>query len=207
MPNDKPANDISLQVATSTLTMTTTAKVADPAGLMLLYLAFLGDADRTAAAAGVDVNDVRELASLNRWDLRVTQLRVVKRNEGADAFAQELNRTQNLVQAFRLRGIIDSVVKLISSSPSELDAFLTQVSPKGGKIKTMKPLMELTKAAQVVQSLTYAALKDTVRERLKEEQEGTDADGRVSLAILRALASKVADEIPELPPSEPKQIS
>jgi len=161
----------------------------DRSSILQVYLAFFGDVEKTAATLGIEVERVEKLATGENWSRKVESLRKLRQDKGADALARELNRTANFVQAIRLRKLLDRVIRKVSRGRNFED-FVNQHGRNASNISLKAPL-ELVKACQVVQDMSYAALLDTKGERSKEgSSESADS---ASLSVLRALTAGASE--------------
>lgn len=154
----------------------------DNSTIFLTFLSFLGDVPKTAAALGITQSFISDLAVKEAWAPKVEALLVLKREQGADALARELNRVVNYVQAVRLRNIIDRTLRRVTADDDAFENFITNHGKENSNT-TCKTLAELMKAAQIAHLMTYAALGDTCGERIQR-----DDDTGVSSGLLRSLA-------------------
>lgn len=164
----------------------------DEANIMLLYMSFLGDIPKVAAAANLRPDQVVAMAAAKGWDKRVAVLTNVRDAHGAEAMAKELNRTVNLVQALRLRSLLDAIIRRTTRNKVNLDRFIEiEKRDRTGRVVatqlSMRNAVELVKAVEIAQRLTYTALGDSLGERNAASAEG--GDSKVSLGVLKALAA------------------
>jgi len=168
----------------------------DYSKLFLIYVSFLGDVERTAAAAGLDQKLVEQIAITDEWVAKVQSLSTVRKDQGTEAFAKELNRTLNFVQSVRVRNLLDKAIKRLTDNEQDFVDSITAYSSghKGPAMRNVsgKALLDFTKACQIVQSMTYAALGDVPAARVTGDD---DAGGAApSLAVMRAMTQLVIDE-------------
>lgn len=124
------------------------------------YLYTNGDVYRTALLSSTEPQVVKQLASEHDWASQLTW--IAKPGAGPDDDERrKLNRETNYLQAVQLRAIVDRVIgHLHEGGPEALSGFLETLDKKGKPVPSMKPLLELTKAAETVQAMTYASLDD-----------------------------------------------
>lgn len=166
----------------------------DYSKVFLTYVSLLGNCDQTAVACDLDPTQVRILAERDNWDVKVTALLAVKERQGAEAFARELNRTANFVQALRCRNLLDQTLQFFTNQGSKdgkvsFEQLLTHRGAKGETNLSAKNIADLTKAIETVHRMTYAALGDTAPERTKAAKDGEgEGDQDPSMSMVRALA-------------------
>lgn len=173
--------------------------VADPVSVWDTYVAFFGNASRTAAEHKIPLQSVLDLADAGRWPARmagVSAVSVADRNVTTD------NRALNLVQAARLRDVLGRVVHELETRPEALDDFTT-VTSKNGSTRSVKALTDLAKAIATAQDMTYKALGDGGGATVT-----TPADvSKVAEAVAQAFSSAdrlgvalTRQKIPDAPP-------
>lgn len=158
----------------------------DRGTLLLTYLSFLGDAEKTAAALHITVTYVRAQAIKGGWEDQVQRFVALKQSQGADALAKELNRTVNYVQAVKLRNLLDRVIQRLSDEQESFDGFLAHRGKDNDNFSAKAPL-ELVKAVETIHKMTYQALGDSSGERVTDDKN--EGAKNVSLSVLRALAA------------------
>lgn len=145
----------------------------DNVSIFLTFVTFLGDVDKTAAALHMQPEDVKAMATVNGWIEKVDELNKLRTQEGgAAALAREINRTVNYVQTVRLRNMLDRAIRHVTRNEKRFRDFLRSHGKDATNISSRAPL-DLVKAVETVQRMSYAALGDTVSERL----EGDGAPG------------------------------
>jgi len=150
------------------------------------YVAFNGDADKTACALDIPVNDIRDLASAENWAAKIADWNRLREGDPRESQIQ-INRAINYVQAHRMRSILDKVVTYLSEADGEkLVQRLTVNTKNGPELKT-RALTDLVKAAEACQLMTSRALGDTVGERPPPEN-GT-AGSNIALLVMNAMNS------------------
>lgn len=175
----------------------------DYSKVFLTYVSLLGNALQTAHACELAVEQVMLLAKRDNWDAKVRALLDVKERQGAEAFARELNRTANFIQALRCRNLLDQTIQFFTNASVArgskicLEQLLTHRDTKGNVNLSAKNIADLTKALESVHRMTYAALGDTTAERPKGKKDDDEATGDPSLAMVRALSQ--LNDVPGAP--------
>lgn len=164
-------------------------EVTDRPAILQVYLATFGDAEKTAMILNTDVRVIESYAAEENWQKKVDALRKLRAEHGADALARELNRTANFVQAIRLRKMLDRFIKNVCRK-GKFEDFCTNHGKNASNISFKAPL-ELVKACQLVQDMTYNALADNKTARKASESE--DSESNSSLAVFRMLNAGVAE--------------
>ena len=132
-----------------------------------LFAFFGGDVERTASAAQCDVRIVEALAHDFCW---ADKLKGRNRLDTADGLTreQENNRAANYHVAKQMMEMISSIVNVIADDPAkwcEHDG-IVEVKDKDGNVISSafssKPLVEIAKATQIVQDMSYRALGDKI---------------------------------------------
>jgi hypothetical protein len=194
----------------------------DYSKVFLTYVSLLGNVEQTAIACELDPLQVSTLARRDNWDVKVKALLLVKEKQGAEAFARELNRTANFVQALRCRNLLDQTLQFFTNQGTTAEGrvsfaqLLTHRGAKGETNLSAKNVADLTKAIQTVHQMTYAALGDTAAERPRATKPVDEGDADPSMAMVRALSqlnteahfaagSLVAGEIPGNAEDEPDE--
>jgi len=156
----------------------------DVSQMFLTYLAFQGDADKTAMALNTDVAIVRDIARSENWETKVRKLATIREGESHDLQIQ-INRAINYVQSHRLRSIVDMALLHLTKDGAE--AMVEKLTVKGREGQTefkIKAITDLVKAAESVQLMTQRALGDTAGER--EPQKERDGS-TVALRVMDAM--------------------
>ena len=146
------------------------------------YLYSNGDVQRAALLVGTDPLVVKQLAKEHDWESQLSW--IVKPGAGPDdEERRKINRETNYLQAVQLRSLVDRVVHHLHDGGTEaLQGFLEAIDKKGNPVPSMKPLLELAKAAETVQLMTYAALDDSKAVSELESTNGKVADLALSVA-------------------------
>lgn len=130
----------------------------NPNALFMLWTHFGGDSKRTSAATGVSVAIIESLAHDFQWK-ELSRGRLGLKDEKLE---REVNRAHNYVQSQRIRKVIDLVVQELESNPAQLQAAMRKVDEEGNVSFSAKALVELAKAAEAAQNMSYRALGDKV---------------------------------------------
>lgn len=158
--------------------------------IFLTFITFLGDSFKTAQALNMEPAEVDAMAQIHGWHQKVERLNELREKEGgAAALAREINRTVNYVQAVRLRNMLDRTVRHVTKNTRRFRDFIRQHGKDASNISAKAPL-DLVKAVQAVHQMTYAALGDSVSERLEGGPTG-EGGGKDQMAtdILNALSA------------------
>ncbi len=153
MSNDQPAPSRSL------------VNRVDQVKVFNLFAFFGGDVERTASAAQCDVRIVEALAHDFTW---LDKLKGRNRLDTADGLKaeQENNRAANYHVAKQMMEMISSIVNVIQDDPAKWCEHegIVEVKDKDGVVISSafspKPLVEIAKATQIVQDMSYRALGD-----------------------------------------------
>ena len=154
-----------------------------------------GDVARTAVICRVAPDVVKQLSIEHDWPAQLES--VAATGPGLDdEEKRRLNRDQNLLQAHRLRELVERVVGYLADTDSQtFQHFFTAVDKQGNPVPTVKPLLELTKAAESIHGMTYSALGDKPSaDRLNEASTKT---GDIALTVARALDRLIERTVPE----------
>lgn len=163
----------------------------DVSKIFLAYLVAAGDAVRASQIAQCRPEDVLYLARVELWDSKLAEQAVVKGSSPAESRerTRELNRATNYVQALRLREMVDRTIKWCYEDEKNILNFAIEIDKQGKKIFSTKPILELTKAAEVAQTLLYRALGDVI-----PKDGGTVGSGN-SLKDLHRLMTTMQDHL------------
>src|SRR6478609_2870715 len=143
-----------------------------------LFAYFGGDCTKTAQACAVDVRLIESLAHDFNWLGQIKGQNRLDTDEGRKA-EQEANRARNYVMAIRLGKLVEHVVLKAADNPEAWANINCMEVDKetGEKTFTSKPLVEIAKAAQIIQDMTYRATGD----KLAAQASTTEAsDGKVT---------------------------
>lgn len=161
----------------------------------MLYATFCGDAERTAHALNVEIEEVQRRAEAGQWDKKLRGIIELKKSTKPGDIERAINRAINFVQAHKLRMFLERILQRICEvSPEELDEYMTTrlVSGKGEtvtKIST-RPMADLAVAFEKCQAMTYMALGDSAGERKARESapDSGNTGGELHAKIAAAMA-------------------
>ncbi|HYG24464.1 MAG TPA: hypothetical protein VEH04_16925 [Verrucomicrobiae bacterium] len=186
----------------------------DVAQIFQTYVAFNGDAGKTALTLDIDVETVRDLASAEHWTDKVREWNKLREGDPRNTQIQ-INRAVNYVQAHRARALLDKVIQHLSQGDAEdLVDRLTVNTKFGPEFKT-RALTDLVKAMEACQLMTQRALGDTAEERPTSQEDGkgsnvallvmnamnaAESSGLDSVALVRQQLAQ--ESVPQLPPAK-----
>ncbi len=158
-----------------------------------LFAYFGGDCTKTAQACAVDVRLIESLAHDFNWLGQIKGQNRLDTDEGRKA-EQEANRARNYVMAIRLGKLLENIVLGAAKDPEKwAEMHCTDIDAETGeKTFTSKPLVEIAKAAQIIQDMTYRATGD----KLAATASTTEAsDGKVTTLMTNVYVNlgKIAD--------------
>ena len=157
----------------------------DQARAWMVYAAFDGDEEKAAIASKVPVEAVRALAHDYNWAAKLKRLKTGSGEPEAERIA---NRAVNYVQAQRMRTILEKSIELLEDEEQLLRALLKYKLTKEGDVESIevspKAVLELTKALEVVQNMSYRALGDKMPAKA-DDTEGKAAGAQGSVANVR----------------------
>lgn len=168
----------------------------DRPNAFLLYAAFTGDIERTAAALNIRACDVLLMADEERWNEKLKPILDLKKSSKPGDVERAMNRALNFVQAHRMRLIIERVVKKLSGmDDDELEEYLFSEHALGKdgnkhmyKRLTTRALADLASAIEKCHAMSYLALNDTATDRSKRKEGGEEISaGDMHLQIARAM--------------------
>lgn len=172
----------------------------DRENAFMLYAAFTGDLERTAAALGVRPMDVLRVAQEENWDEKLKPILDLKKSSKPGDVNRAINRALNFVQSHKLRMTIERVLRRIAGmTPEELDQYLftTSTTKDGSEISKLstRALADLASALEKCHAMTYAALNDSMPERAKRNEgdggvDAGDMHARIAEAMRKAAEGK-----------------
>jgi len=169
------------------------AKDLDPVEAFHILLRFSGDVERAAFALGVKTHELAGLSTKYGWAAKIKELTRAGSGDGA-ALQREINSAINLVQAHKLRGMVDRLVAVYASDENALKS-LVEVTTKDRSYVDMTPLLKLVQAAEIAQSMTCTALGDSAEQkRIDGERNSGTGQQKIAQALARALDA--ADSVP-----------
>lgn len=162
----------------------------DVAQIFLTFMSLVGDCARTAAALDLDPKLVEELAGQEGWIDKVRRLTVMSRSGKPGDYERAQNRALNFVQAHRMRMTIDAMLRTFDGlTPEEIASRLSTIDKHGDRHVSARFLSDLAAAAEKIQALSYAALGDSVKERVERQEtsEGELSANQLHAAVIAAL--------------------
>jgi hypothetical protein len=163
----------------------------DVAQAFLIFMACVGDCDRTAAALDLEPSQVKELAESEGWTEKIRRVSMMSKGGKPGDWERSQNRAMAFCQAHLIRQQIDRLLRVTSQlDDEELMNRCAVTTKSGGKQLSAKFFCDLTQAAEACHRMAYAALGDTVTERV-DQSSGTP-EGKASdlhSAIIAALSN------------------
>lgn len=157
----------------------------DVSKVFLVYMALVGDAEKTALALDMAVEDVADLAKKEGWAAKVRSISVMSKTGTPGDWERAQNRALNFVQCHQLRRMIDGALFALNEKCAADSLALLEVIDKNGTVRFSARLFtELAQTMDRVHSMTYAALGDSVTER--ELRAETDPDNPTNSTGLHA---------------------
>lgn len=162
----------------------------DVAQVFLIFMATIGDVDKTALALDIDPVFVAWLAEQEGWKEKVRRISVMSKSGKPGDWERAQNRALNFVQAHRVRMLIDRL--LLHMVKMDDKAFIknfetVQREQRNGT--SARFFADVMSALEKVHTLSYYALGDSVGERMqRSEQEGGDRSAAdIHAALIAAL--------------------
>lgn len=167
--------------------------------VFLLYASFCGDAERTAYASSLSVDEVRTMAEAEGWNARLRGILELRKSQKPGEVERAINRALNFVQAHRMRLILEATIRRITAmTPEELERATTHKTfDRDGLVVSetlsTRPLADLTAALEKCHSLTYQALSDTATDRkarpelASDEESSGEIHARIAAAFSKPL--------------------
>ena len=157
----------------------------DVSQVFLVFMALVGDAEKTALALDMDVEDVNDLAKKEGWSEKVRSISTMSKSGTPGDWERAQNRALNFVQCHQLRRLIDaSIFNLNARMADDPFAGVVVIGQLGEVKLTARLFVELSQAMERVHTMTYAALGDSVKER--ELRAETDPDNPTNSSGLHA---------------------
>jgi hypothetical protein len=157
----------------------------DQARAWMVYAAFDGDEEKAAISSKVPVQAIKALAHDYNWAAKLKRLKTGSGEPEAERIA---NRAVNYVQAQRMRTILEKSVELLEDEEQLLRVLIKYKLTKEGDVESIevnpKAVLELTKALEVVQNMSYRALGDKLPTKA-DDVEGKNAGTEGSVANVR----------------------
>jgi hypothetical protein len=176
----------------------------DVAQIFLTFMSLIGDVDKTAAALDLSPHIVAGLAEQEGWLEKVRRLSVMSKSGKQGDYERAQNRALNFVQAHRLRMTVDAMLRAFDGlTPEEIVHKLSTADRNGNMHLSARFLADLSAAAEKIQALSYAALGDSVKERVERAvaDDGEMTPDQLHAAVISALnaphAPAVASQVLE----------
>jgi hypothetical protein len=136
----------------------------DQARAWMCYAAFGGDTEKASIASKVPLSALLTLEHDFNWPAKLKRL---KTGAGESEAERVANRAVNYLQAQRMRDVLERALRLIESPDELLQALIkAKIAPDDGSIERIdvnpKAVLDLSKALETVQNMSYRALGDRV---------------------------------------------
>lgn len=169
------------------------ANQVDQVKAFMLYAYFGGDALKCANACRVDIRIIQALEHDFSWADKIKGQNRLDTPEGLK-MEQELNRAANYTMAKRFAAVLESVVLDAESTERFIETLCIELVPIKGKpgeyekVFTAKPLLELAKAMQTINDMSYRALGDKTAAKADTVPDDTGKSTSLAIHIYGALA-------------------
>lgn len=170
----------------------------DVSQIFLCYMSLVGDCVRTAAALDMDPTVVEALAEEEGWLEKVRRISVMSKSGKPGDYERAQNRALNYIQAHRMRMTVDALLRSFDGlTPEEIVERFETLDKKGDRHISARFLADLAAASEKIQALSYAALGDSVKERVEraETQDGDMTPDQLHAAVIAALNAPHAPRI------------
>lgn len=158
----------------------------DVAQIFLVFMALVGDAEKTAIALDLKPEFVRELANQHQWCDKVARISLLSKSGKPGDWEKAQNRALNFVQCHRLRRAIDLQLAYLESL--NVKDVMIVLDRDGNPKLSARLFTDLASAMQKVHEISYNALGDSVKERTTEKTEESDkTSGGLHSAMIAAL--------------------
>ena len=163
----------------------------DVSQIFLVFMATIGDVEKTALAVERDPEFIAWLAEQEGWSEKVRKVSLMSKGGKPGDWERAQNRCLNFVQAHRVRMLIDRVLLELVKLPADKLEERFKSCDRHGKPNGVSArfFSDITAAMDKVHSLSYYALGDSVGERIKRvDDEGGDRSvGDIHAALIQAL--------------------
>ena len=166
----------------------------DVSQMFLIYMATVGDVNRTAAALHIAPAVVQEMAEREGWVEKVRRVSVMSKSEKPGDYERAVNRALNFVQAHQFREMVENFLRhMRAKSTQELENLMLSSDRSGVNHVSGRFFSDMATALQKCQEMTYAALGDASGDR-KLAGGGLNGDAKgdtagVHAAVIAALNS------------------
>lgn len=162
----------------------------DVSQIFLVYMAVVGDVDKTALSLDLDPKIVQSLAQSEGWSEKIRRISYISKSSKPGEWERAQNRALNFVQAHRVRSLID---RLINHFAEQTPEEMVEKNKSREDLPSAKFLSDLLSAAEKAHHLSYAALGDTVAEREgRVDEEGNSVSAATIHASLIAALNNPA---------------
>ncbi len=162
-----------------------TKNQADVSQIFLVYMALVGDVDKTAVALDLEPKFVRKLAEQEGWAEKVARMSLASKGSTPGDYERTQNRAVNYVQAHLLRRAIDAQLVIIANTEA---ADLMKITDKDGNTRySARVFTDLASTMQKVHEMTYSALGDSVKERTTEAPKDGPSQQGIHASMLSLL--------------------
>ncbi len=163
-----------------------TKNQADVSQIFLVYMATIGDVERTALALDIEPSFVLKLAKDEGWADKISRISLLSKSGKQGDWERGQNRALNYVQAHILRRMVDAQLVLLSDKKPE--EVMLIVDKDGNEKYSAKIFLDLAATMQKVHEMTYSALGDSVKERTDKGPQGADAtEDAMHASVIAAL--------------------
>jgi hypothetical protein len=178
----------------------------DQVKAFMLFAYFGGDHTKTAQACAVDVRLIESLAHDFNWLGQIKGQNRLDTDEGRK-LEQEANRARNYVMAQRIGTLIEHVVLKAAQDPEAWAGINCMHVDQETGLKTFdsKPLVEIAKAVQIVQDMTYRATGDKLAGTASTTEASDTKVTNLMVNVYQGLdklsqtAKKMAKQVHEVP--------
>ena len=162
----------------------------DQARAWMCYAAFGGDTEKASIASKVPLSALLTLEHDFNWPAKLKRL---KTGAGESEAERVANRAVNYLQAQRMRDVLERALRLIESPDELLQALVkAKIAPGDGSIERIdvnpKAVLDLSKALETVQNMSYRALGDRVP---VAADVTTDRDGTIGHANVSSVRTVI----------------
>ena len=162
----------------------------DISQIFLVFMATIGDINKTATALDIDPRIVEALAEQEGWLDKIRRISVMSKSEKPGDYERATNRALNYVQAHMFRQSIDKMLKYIRSlEDNKIGTVSSQQDEQGIVRISGRFWADMAAAMEKCHAMTYAALGDTATERKDAFKPGNSGSqpADIHAAIITAL--------------------
>jgi len=170
---------------------------SDVAQIFLVFMATVGDTEKTALALELDPAFVQWLAIQEGWLEKVRRVSVMSKSGKPGDFERAQNRCLNFIQAHRVRMLLDRVLgELGKVTPEELCEKLQTYTKSGQPVISARFFSDLTAALAKTHELSYHALGDSIGERMERAKDGHEHSANdIHAALIAALNNPALSQV------------